>query len=153
MIPFKIKTPKGLRQIGPGHPVFIIAEMSANHGHNIKKAYKIIDAAVSENYPTPSLSKIAIKKDSKKMTISPEAINFSHKYPFLKSAHAPLLPFDEKDFYLIFREKHNNRLSKQYLKQLKKDGKQKVIYADQCLLTLEELEEHNIQFKQIPYEV
>src|SRR3989344_784387 len=62
-------------------------------------------------------------------------------------------PNDEKDFYLIFREKHNNRLSKQYLKQLKKDGKKKDIYADQCLLTLEELEEHNIQFKQIPYEV
>lgn len=42
---FKIKTPKGLRQIGPGWPVFIIAEMSANHGQDIKKAYKIIDEA------------------------------------------------------------------------------------------------------------
>ncbi|MBI2031308.1 MAG: CBS domain-containing protein [Candidatus Levybacteria bacterium] len=61
---------------------------------------KIIDAAVFENYPMPSLSKIAIKKNNKKVTITPEAINFSHKFPILKSAHAPLLPFDEKDFYL-----------------------------------------------------
>lgn len=42
---FAIKTKRGERKIGPGQPVFIIAEMSANHGHNINKAYKIIDAA------------------------------------------------------------------------------------------------------------
>lgn len=40
-----IKTKNKVKEIGPGHPVFIIAEMSANHGHDIKKAYKIIDAA------------------------------------------------------------------------------------------------------------
>lgn len=41
-----LKTPRGIRKIiGPGHPVFIIAEMSGNHNHNIKKAYRIIDAA------------------------------------------------------------------------------------------------------------
>jgi len=61
---------------------------------------KIIDAAVSENYPMPSLSKIAIKKDNKKVTISPDVINFSFRFPVLKSARAPLLPYDEKDFYL-----------------------------------------------------
>ncbi len=44
--PFIIKTSKYKRKIGPGSPVFIIAEISANHGHNIKKAYKIIDQAV-----------------------------------------------------------------------------------------------------------
>ncbi len=42
---FKIKSSKKTVEIGPGQPVFIIAEMSANHGHNIKKAFKIIDAA------------------------------------------------------------------------------------------------------------
>ena len=36
----------GKRKIGPGYPVFIIAEMSGNHNQDIKKAYKIIDAAV-----------------------------------------------------------------------------------------------------------
>lgn len=41
----KIKTPEGWRLIGPGQPVFIIAEISGNHHHNIKKAFEIIDAA------------------------------------------------------------------------------------------------------------
>ena len=35
----------GKRKIGPGYPVFIIAEMSGNHNQDIKRAYKIIDAA------------------------------------------------------------------------------------------------------------
>jgi len=43
--PIKIKTPKGARLIGPGQPVFIVAEMSGNHHHDIKKAYAIITAA------------------------------------------------------------------------------------------------------------
>jgi len=40
-----IKTPKGKRKIGSGNPTFIIAEMSGNHNQEIKRAYKIIDAA------------------------------------------------------------------------------------------------------------
>ncbi|MDO8592418.1 MAG: pseudaminic acid synthase [bacterium] len=44
--PLKIKTPKGIRLIGPGQPVFIIAEMSGNHNQDIDQAYKIIDAAI-----------------------------------------------------------------------------------------------------------
>lgn len=35
----------GTRAIGFGKPVFIVAEMSGNHNHNIKRALKIIDAA------------------------------------------------------------------------------------------------------------
>src|SRR3989344_4399776 len=31
--------------IGSGHPVFMIAEMSGNHNHDLKKAHAIIDAA------------------------------------------------------------------------------------------------------------
>ncbi len=41
-----IQTPKGERKIGPGNPVFIIAEMSGNHGQEYSKAIEIIDAAV-----------------------------------------------------------------------------------------------------------
>ena len=41
---FIIKTAKGMRIIGQNQPVFIIAEMSANHGHSFNKALKIIDA-------------------------------------------------------------------------------------------------------------
>jgi len=43
--PIKIKTPKGERKIGPGSPIFIIAEMSGNHNQDINRAYKIIDSA------------------------------------------------------------------------------------------------------------
>lgn len=41
----KIKTPKGLRLIGSGYPVFIVAEMSGNHLGSYQRALKIIDAA------------------------------------------------------------------------------------------------------------
>ncbi len=40
-----IKTPKGKRKIGPGQPVFIVAEMSGNHNQSFTRAKKIIDAA------------------------------------------------------------------------------------------------------------
>jgi pseudaminic acid synthase len=33
------------RQISPGHPVYIVAEMSANHNHDFDQAVKIIEAA------------------------------------------------------------------------------------------------------------
>ncbi len=32
-------------QIGPDHPPFVIAEMSGNHGHDLDKALRIVDAA------------------------------------------------------------------------------------------------------------
>lgn len=35
----------GNRIIGPGHPVFMIAEMSGNHNNDLKRAHAIIDAA------------------------------------------------------------------------------------------------------------
>lgn len=35
----------GKKKIGPGHPVFIIAEMSCNHNQDFQKALDIIDAA------------------------------------------------------------------------------------------------------------
>ncbi|MCL4418729.1 CBS domain-containing protein [Patescibacteria group bacterium] len=74
--------------------------LNKNIYFNKKVFGKIVDVAVFENYPTPSLSKIAIKKDNKKVTISTESISFSHRYPLLKSTNAPLLPYDENDFYL-----------------------------------------------------
>ena len=41
-----IKKLKGKREVGPGKPVFIIAEMSGNHSQSYERALKIIDAAV-----------------------------------------------------------------------------------------------------------
>jgi len=57
------------------------------------------------------------------------------------------------EYYLVFKEKYQNVLDKSILKKIKKDKLKKIIYADQCDLLDEELEENNIQFKQIPYEV
>ncbi len=61
--------------------------------------------------------------------------------------------YDETEYYLIFKEKGKNVLSKEFLKKLQKDNKRKVIYADKCLIDERTLEKHRIQFKQIPYEV
>ena len=33
------------RKVGPGFPVYIVAEMSANHGHDFKRAVRILEAA------------------------------------------------------------------------------------------------------------
>ncbi|MCG2687298.1 site-specific DNA-methyltransferase [Candidatus Parcubacteria bacterium] len=59
----------------------------------------------------------------------------------------------ETEYYLIYKEKGENVLSKSFLKKLKKNDIKKVIYADKCLLDEATLEKHNIVFKQIPYEV
>src|SRR3989344_859157 len=45
MMDLVIKTKGKTIKIGSSHPVFIIAEMSANHGHDITKAFEIIDEA------------------------------------------------------------------------------------------------------------
>jgi len=45
--PIKIKTVKGERLIGPGNPVFIVAEMSGNHHQSLVKAKEIIRAAAA----------------------------------------------------------------------------------------------------------
>lgn len=55
-------------------------------------------------------------------------------------------------YYLLFKEKGNNVLKKDFLQKINKIDK-KVIYADKCLIDKKTLDEHNIQFKQIPYEV
>ncbi|MEK6898593.1 MAG: site-specific DNA-methyltransferase [Nanoarchaeota archaeon] len=60
---------------------------------------------------------------------------------------------NETDYYLIFKERGKNILNKSFLKSIKKDDNNRVIYADKCLLDEENLEKHKIQFKQIPYEV
>jgi adenine specific DNA methylase Mod len=61
--------------------------------------------------------------------------------------------YDETEYYLIFKERGKNVLNKEFLNKLEKNNKRKVIYADKCLIDERTLEKHNIQFKQIPYEV
>lgn len=66
-----------------------------------KKFYgRIIDFAVLESSPNPSISRVVVKKNGKKTTISPQAIIFKKNGAILNSSKAPFLPYDERDFYL-----------------------------------------------------
>ena len=50
---FTIKTPKGEIKIGPGNPVFIIAEMSTNHHQDYEKALKVQINSIRDKYVKP----------------------------------------------------------------------------------------------------
>ena len=66
-----------------------------------KKVYgTIIDFAVLESSPSPSVSKIVVKKNGKKITISPSVISIKKNGAILTSNKTPFLPYDEGDFYL-----------------------------------------------------
>ncbi len=56
-------------------------------------------------------------------------------------------------YYLLFKAKNKNILNHGFLESLKKDGTPKIVYADQCMVDDDILEQYNIIFKQIPYEV
>lgn len=60
---------------------------------------------------------------------------------------------NETEYYLIYTEKGKNILNKGFLKKLRATKAKKVIYADNCTVDEKMLDEHNIVFKQIPYEV
>lgn len=60
---------------------------------------------------------------------------------------------DEVEYYLVYKEAHKNVLDKTVLEKIEETKTKKIIYADICELTADELEAYNIQFKQIPYEV
>lgn len=61
---------------------------------------KMVDFAVLESSPSPSISKIVLRKDRKKITISPSALSIKKKRAVLTSNRIPFLPYDERDFYL-----------------------------------------------------
>ena len=60
---------------------------------------------------------------------------------------------NETEYYLIYTEKGKNILNKGFLKKLRATKAKKVIYADNCTVDEKILDEYNIVFKQIPYEV
>lgn len=60
---------------------------------------------------------------------------------------------NETEYYLIYKEKGKNILDKGFLKKLKKTDSKKVVYADNCAVDEKILDEYNVLFKQIPYEV
>lgn len=60
---------------------------------------------------------------------------------------------NEIEYYLIYKKPKENLLDKSFLKSIKKNKIQKVVYADKNVLSDEILREYGILFKQIPYEV
>ena len=67
---------------------------------NRKVFGEMVDFAVQERTPNPSVSKVVIKRKGKKLTISPSFLAIKHNFAVLTDDKAPLLPFDEGDFYL-----------------------------------------------------
>lgn len=66
-----------------------------------KKVYgEMVDFAVLASSTTPSVSKIVVKKNGKKTTISPSFISIKRRGAILASDKVPFLPYDERDFYL-----------------------------------------------------
>ena len=57
------------------------------------------------------------------------------------------------EFYLIYKEKDKNILTKSFLSKLRKTENKKIVYADKNYLDEDVLLKYNIIFKQIPYEV
>lgn len=60
----------------------------------------MVDFAVLESTQNPSVSKVVVKKKGKKVTISPSFLSIKKFGAILVSDKAPILPFDERDFYL-----------------------------------------------------
>lgn len=57
------------------------------------------------------------------------------------------------EYYLIYKEGKENILNEKAASKLKKTDKEKIVYADNCMLDSDTLAELRIVFKQIPYEV
>lgn len=60
---------------------------------------------------------------------------------------------ETSEYYLVYKEPKQNVLDKSLIKKLRKTENRKVVYADRCMLDDDTLNEFNLVFKQIPYEV
>jgi magnesium transporter len=61
---------------------------------------EMVDFAVLESSPTPSVSKVVVKRKHTKITISPSFLSIKKNGAILTTENVPFLPFDERDFYL-----------------------------------------------------
>lgn len=59
----------------------------------------------------------------------------------------------DTEFYLIYKEKDKNILTKSFLSKLRETEHKKIVYADKNYLDEDILLKYNVVFKQIPYEV
>ena len=88
--PFRI----GARDIGPGHPPYVIAELSGNHNGDIERAFKLIDAARSAGadavkLQTYTADTITIDHDGPGFVIEGGLWNGRKLYELYQEAHTP----------------------------------------------------------------
>jgi pseudaminic acid synthase len=84
----------GNKEIGSGHPVFIVAEISGNHNQNYKRALKIIDAAIDAGVDAIKLQTytpdtLTIKSDKKWFKINKGPWAGHTLYDLYKKAYTP----------------------------------------------------------------
>jgi len=146
-----------------GNRKFILIELEDNYaktitGDRIKKAIKKYE--YKDGFQYCVLSKPLFDKDGKidqECTFEDLAsyIYFTETKTILdknKISKNFIGEQSETKYYLIFREIGKNTLATSFVKGLDKESR-KVIYADNCTISEDELERRNIVFKQIPYEV
>ena len=84
----------GGRRIGPGQPVFIVAEMSANHGQDLNEALRIIAAAKecgadAIKIQTYTADTITLDTDSEHCVIQGTIWNGQRLHDLYRKAHTP----------------------------------------------------------------
>ncbi len=86
----------GTRMLGPGHPTFIIAEMSGNHGGSLDTALEIVEAAARAGadalkLQTYTADTITLRSDKEDFRLPPSSPWASHStlWDLYKEAHTP----------------------------------------------------------------
>ncbi len=106
------------KEIGPGRPVFIVAEISGNHNQNYKRALKIIDVAIDAGVDAIKLQTytpdtLTIQSDKKWFKISKGPWAGQTLYDLYKTAYTPwewqpkLKKYAEKKGVILFSTPFN----------------------------------------------
>lgn len=82
------------RKIGPGHPVFIVAEISGNHNHDYKKCLRIINSAIAAGVDaiklqTYTADTLTINSKKKWFKITKGPWKGKNLYQLYESAYTP----------------------------------------------------------------
>lgn len=61
---------------------------------------KVVDFTLANTEKLPPITKLVVKKGLKKYFVAAELVAFEHENWVAKLPHVPLLPYDEKDFFI-----------------------------------------------------
>jgi pseudaminic acid synthase len=92
---FTIRTPRGTRAIGPGEPVFVVAELSGNHNQSLSRALELVDAAAlagadAVKLQTYTADTLTIDSDTEYFQVTMEgAWRGETLYTLYQKAHTP----------------------------------------------------------------